>query len=381
VFKNDHELHDSFVWLMTRKANGVIYKAEVDAILNNPEYNRSQKFFHLFYDVIYKNKHPGGFYWCDHNSSFDPLRPKFGSKQEFIKFLMSGDGHGIDFYKKRREEVLSYLEVDDEREFISEIICEHAKNCDEIIWIDTAANYELKRFGSKRSFLQNMCRPTSLSSMRQMIDFLGEYRVTESGISRRPGDIPFEMIGGESSVNESTVYDLIGLSRQDMTKTGYEAYLSLLAEYLRSNSPATLKVGPLSLSGNYYEECEKYIFDFCCNALINNGEVDAQDKKKAILAASLIERGVFGGYGKKISDSTRELIKLASSLNPESGNCNMSWYIGTLKTDNTAEFIKRINGNRLVQEWFKRSSGDSAAEVNKIITKYNDLYRRFEQKS
>ncbi len=383
VFKNDSELNDAFVWLMTRQTKTPIFKAEVDSILKNPEYNRSQKFFHLFYDVIYKNGHPGGFYWCDSNSAYDPLRPKFGNKKEFVKYFMSENGEGFAFYKKRKHEVLSYLEVDDERELMAEITFEQARDCDQVVWINVNEGNSVRKFGSKSTFLQNMCRPTDFATMKDMLGFLENYQVSSFGVTSRPKDIPFERVGGSCSLDESLIYDTVGLMRQDYTKGAYEAFLSLLSEYARSNAPRNLKVGPLNLGDNYQQECENYIFNYCSDLLIGDVSDNArlnQSKKQAILAASLLERGVFGTYNTKNSETVRNLIKQILPLTPGSANCNMNWYIGKYKTDNVVEFVNRINGDRLIEEWFKRSAGNAENTVNNSITKYNDLYRQFEKK-
>ena len=384
VFVNDHQLKDDFVWLMTHDAKSVIYKAEVDAILNNPSYNRSQKFFHLFYDIIFKNDHPDGFYWCDHNSSYDPLRPKFSNKKEFVKYLRSGNGDGFAFYQKRRDEVLSYLEVENEQDLFAEITCDHARTADEVLWIDPGSVDMVKSFGTKNSFIQNMYTPGRLSNMRDMLGFLQSYQVTAGGVTKRPADIPFENAGDHSSVDESMIYDWIGISRQDDRKAAYDAFLSLLSEYVRSNSPRTLKVGPLNLNGSFREECEKYIYEYCCKALMESESLSIsvldQSKKQAILAASLLERGVLGSYDGKDTEGTRELIKLVATLASSNAALNMNWYIGRLKSDNTAEFVKKLNSDRIVEEWFRKSSGNAGADFNKTINKYNDLYRQFEQK-
>ena len=383
VFKNDSELNDSFVWLMTKQAKAPIFKAEVDTILKNPEYNRSQKFFHLFYDVIYKNGHPGGFYWCDSNSAYDPLRPKFGNKKDFIKFFMSEGGEGFEFYKNRKQEVLSYLEVEDERELMAEIICEQARSSDEVVWIDVEGAKSVRRFGSKSSFLQNMYRPTDYATMKDMIGFLENYQVSSFGVTPRPRDIPFERVGGECSLDESLIYDVVGLQRQDYNKRAYEAFLSLLGEYVGSNAPKNLRVGPMNLGDNYQQECEKYVFNYCSDLLIGDVNDNAklnQGKKQAILAASLLERGVFGSYNTKNSETVRNLIKKVLTLNPGSAECNMNWYIGKYKTDSAVEFVKKIEGDRLIEEWFKRSAGNAESKVNSSIAKYNELYRQFEKK-
>lgn len=383
VFKNDCELNDSFVWLMTRNAKSPIYKAQVESILKNPEYNRSQKFFHLFYDVIFKDSHPGGFYWCDSSSAYEPLRAKFSNRKEFVKYLTNDSGDGFSFYKKRNHEVLSYLGVEDERKLMAEITCEHAKNSDEVIWINLDNGGSIRKLGTKNSFLQNMCRPTDYATMKEMLGFLEDYQVTSYGVTLRPKDIPFEYAGGSCSLDESLIYDMVGLSRQEQTKAAYEAFLSLLSEYVRSNAPKGLKVGTLNLGDNYQEECENYIFKYCSDLLIGDVTDNArlnQSKKQAVFAASLLERGIFGNYNTRNSETVRNLIKQILPLAPGSANCNMNWYIGKYKTDNVVEFVNKINGDRLIEEWFKRSAGNADNKINGLTVKYNDLYRQFEKK-
>ena len=65
VFTPSGALRDDFKWLLSKTCARRIRQSEADAVLGNGEYTLSQKFFHLFYDVIYRYDPPAGFYWSD----------------------------------------------------------------------------------------------------------------------------------------------------------------------------------------------------------------------------------------------------------------------------------------------------------------------------
>lgn len=62
VFKSETELRDEFIWLITSTSKRTFKKSEIDAILLNEEYGLSEKFFYLFYDIIYRYEPPKGFF-------------------------------------------------------------------------------------------------------------------------------------------------------------------------------------------------------------------------------------------------------------------------------------------------------------------------------
>lgn len=383
VFENDTTLKDDFIWLMLSGSKGTpIYKNEVDHILNNKAYNRSQKFFHIFYDVVYKNDHPDGFYWCDDDAAYQPVMPRFKNRDEFISYLFRDGGSGFRFYKSRRDEVLSFLGVDSEEEFFAELTCDYAENAGEIIWIDSTGNGNIRNFGSKDRFIRMMHTPSDPELMQDMIEFLKNYTISAKGVAPRPSDIPFECVDGGKCTSEKQVLSVAGISGDNLVRN-YSLYLSLLREYIKSFSPREIRIGQLNFtSAEYASEAEDYIIGYCKERMIysEGGEsADARRKKnQALLAANLFETGVLTSFGRINDDGLADCIKLLYKVAAANGDVNMHWYVSKMKNDYPEDFGKRLENDKLVSAWFEEAlPRNSGVELHSVFDKYEKLYRGF----
>lgn len=377
VFKSDTELKDDFIWLLVSSMDTVIYKGEIDMILKNPAYNRQQKFFHIFYDVVYRNNRPDGFYWCDDNSSSQPIVPRFTNRSEFIKYLMNEQGSGLRFYKSRKNEILSYLGIDDEQSLFYDITCDYERDHGQIILIDPDKSDAVKRFGTKEAFVQNMQRPTDLANMQAMISFLKQYSVNRHGVSLRPADIPLQII--DSVSDDRTIYDAAGLPKNSDSQLAYSLYLSLLKEYIKSFAPQSISVGQLRFSSdNYSQEIETYIDDYVKELLIYGDGAETNEAKrkkgKALFAINIYENKILSSYELKNEDSLKEKIAMFYQVSAGSG-MNMSWYLGRFKNDNLFDFCTSIQNDKIVKDWFEEVlPRNSAQQIENAMNRYQGMY-------
>ena len=383
VFENNTTLKDDFIWLMLSGSKGTpIYKSEVDAILNNKTYNRSQKFFHIFYDVVYKDNRPDGFFWCDDDSAFQPVMPRFKNKDDFLNYLFRDGGAGFKFYKARKDEVLSFLGVDSENDFFDELTCDYADDRGEVIWIDSRDGGKIRNFGSTERFIKMMHTPSDSETMQDMIEFLRCYTISSKGVDPRPSDIPFECVDIGKCSNEKAVLSAVGLPGE-ASVTNYAAYLSLLREYIKSFSPREIKVGQLSFTGaDYARETEDYIIGYCKERMIYSEGGESADakrmKNKALLAANLYETGVLSSFGRVNDDGLGDCTKLMYKIAAGGKDVDMHWYIAKMKNDHPADFDKRIESDRLVSAWFEEVlPKNSESGINGSFSKYENLYRSF----
>ena len=378
--KGDAELSDEFVWLLTKVSSKNIYEDEVCDILDNESYNRSQTFFHLFYDVIYKEERPNGFFWCDNAYSYDALLPKFRNKKDFMNLLLSDKSAGLSFYNERKQEILSFLEVDDEEQLFANVTCDSVREGKEIVWLDRKNSNEVKKFGTKEDFISKMQAPSDYAVMKSMVDFLKEYVVTKNGVMARGADEPLQ----ETRFNYVApgIYTAMQIPENANSKVAYEAAITLISEYVKNFNPDTLRVGPLKFTrDNYGKEIGKYLDEFCLEAMIHSGGVETSKykgkKNEALLALSLYDKGVFESFAVVDSAVLNEKIKVFKSISSGSIK-SMQDYLQRFKKDDVYEHCEAISRDSLVAAWFasavpKNGGSDVDGAIGRYKRRYNDF--------
>jgi hypothetical protein len=168
VFKSETELRDDFIWLITSTSKRTFKKSEIDAILLNEEYGRSEKFFYLFYDIIYRYEPLKGFYWCDEWHSEDPLSSYFSDRNDFmVKYCNAQSEQFRKFYMTHKKEILHFLGSDNEGKLFEDMTLSLAKKTNgEIVLIEQDNSYTPINMGKISVFITNMHQPSELNNMR-----------------------------------------------------------------------------------------------------------------------------------------------------------------------------------------------------------------------
>lgn len=397
VFKLNGELRDDFVWLIVTTSDFVIHKTEVQRIVENADYSLSQKFFYLFYNVIFKRKWPKGFYWFDKKLSLDPLTAWFKNKQDFtVKYCDIGD-QGVsfrNFYKTRRKEILYYLNVENENKFFEEMTFDFANLRGEIVWIDRHNDYLPMRLGKIDGFIESMREPAKLSTMKSMVSFLEKYRITRDGLVLRGSQHVFEKSERGNLQEDSSMYNVISLGSSASYATEYDCYVTLLREYVKVFSPEEVRIGTLTFTkANYSDEIKDIALDLC-KALfgqVSDGFMDAK-KGCAWLTKSIYERNILctfvcenKSYIDKIMDliSAPTLTKYFSLFSTPifqigENEYDIHNYIDRLMDDDVYTICGEFREDIIIREYFNlKIQNPAKLSMDKTYKEYQKQYEDF----
>ena len=319
VFGNGTELNDDFVWLLQQVVRRPIKTSEVSAILGNPAYSKSQKFFYLFYDVIFQDIGMDGFYWCESVDSNGMLTPIFKDRNDFItKYCDRGvNGQRFrEFYIKRKHEILRFLRVVNEEDFFREITLAACKNDGSVVWIDTLTENQPTHLGNIRDFVKHMRSPSALSEMQKMINFLKKYRVTQNyQLVLRESEVKYVFRYSERGdlIEDDCIYAAAGMRGSAQYATEYNCYITLLKEYMNTFSPDEIDLGTVRFTRrDYSAEIEELVRLFL-EAFFGDAEqiTVTMRKEKAWFAKSLYERQALSGY---VCENAPRIEKLLALL-------------------------------------------------------------------
>lgn len=252
VFKgvrNTRELNDRFLWLLSVAVHRKIEKSEITSILENDSYSRSQKFFYLFYGVVFKQKRPKGFYWYDGSMSTDVQTKKFSDIRDFSKKYLEKGPNGEafrEYYESHKKEILFYLNVEDEAQFLESITIQEGNSQNQIQFL--SKDGKIVTLGTTGTFVREMINPsTPLDRKSQMVAFLKEYRITGDGriLKRDNQTHPFKTFNLEPRQVDDRVYEALGFSSSSQYLTELNYYFTLICEYTRVFNPANIKIGEM----------------------------------------------------------------------------------------------------------------------------------------
>lgn len=401
VFKNPTTLQDDFVWLMTsvfEKAGTRVNPDDVNAILQNSEYSVSQKFFYLFYDVIYKYSPPNGFYWCDKTSSYDPpLISRFKNRQDFVVRYSDSSARGEAFrafYQQHKREILHFLAIEDENEFFDKLASEIAKDTKELVLIDKYRDHSMIRLGSLDTFIKNMQKPSSLSLMNDMIAFLRSYRICDGEVVSRSPAYPFDVSKRNGLVEDQSMYTALGLTSSSNYASEYDCYVTLLREYVDTFRPDKVTVGDLTFTkANFSDEIQAVVEDLC-QALFGEATDTVVLKKKgrAWLTKSLYERDILRSFHCENDEYVQKLMALVEaptldayftlfdipSFRIGSRIVKMNEYIDMLMDDDAYTICGKFRENEVVREYFRIKIRDiGKTNMDQTYQTYQQLYDDF----
>lgn len=341
VFNSEGGLTDEFKWLLSKVLPSGGAASAIKTIVSGDGYHgvkysenssvrRSQKFFHIFYDVVYKRLTADGFYWYDGEASEKRLVRLFADKDGFISRFCNEEAFR-NFYSERKNEILHFLFhrldkadahvdlVEDERRLFSEITETVAAKQSEIIFLDDSGlNTVPQNLGSIREFIFDMRRPTDRERMSLMCRFLKKYKITssESVIIRDELFDKFEMDDeGEYADEDDRIYGALELKNSANYAGEYYFFTALIREYIKVFNPESIKIGSLSFSKkNLYDEIVDIVRAYCMSR-DERSDRDLSEKylSRALLLKSLYNHGVLELFGKS-GDLKEPVLKKLMAL-------------------------------------------------------------------
>ncbi len=297
---------------LTPKFDWIISKTEINKkrddirkILSNDEYTVNQKFYHLFYDVIYKYQADSiGFCWSEAPQIYkNSITPKFVSKYDFAKQYCE-DVEFRKFYREHKQEIISHLHFDkcatlteNEKKLIENIPLIMFKYEGRIVLINQDFDSTISDLGSIDQFFSKMKQPQKLplEESNQMIAFLDKYCLTRDSIkSRDIHENEFRNFAKEASKNALHEDNAVLVAAGVSNYSEYNNLLTLIHEYINLMNPSEIKVGDLQFSArNYSNELTDIIFNFCRIHFGNSNNAE-RARGNALLAKSIYERNVIG---------------------------------------------------------------------------------------
>ena len=304
------------------------------------EYSVSQKFFYLFYDVIYRYDPPKGFYWCDRSISPGPLSALFIGRDDFIRKYCEQGQNGAIFraqYRRCKREVLHFLKYDrmkrqpetsaaaegdmpDDTAAMEESLFEDAaltaaKQSKRAVLLerDAADNYEPVDLGSLVEFAKSMYSRPDFARMQNMLAYLKKFRIYKGRAEKRAA--PLRMSERpEGLVEPECVYEAAGLSASARYAAEFDAYMTLLREYTEAFSPSEIVVGELKFTKSGFSgEVRALVFAFC---KLYFGQADdlavRRARGRALLAGSVIKRKALAGFECENGKEIESLFALAA---------------------------------------------------------------------
>ena len=397
VFKTDNELRDDFVWLLTSISKRSYKKSEIDAILNNSEYSISEKFFYLFYDVIYRYEQPRGFYWCDKPLSRDHLHSVFRDKKDFMVKYCNGHAQGEQFrlfYNKHKAAVLHFLSYDNEEMLFDDMTLFLAKEIGEIVLIDKYKNYTPINLGQISLFINNMHQPSELANMKNMIYFLEKYRVSQFGVVPRTIEFPFERSVRDGLQEDVSMYASLNLTSSASYASEYDCYVTLLHEYVKVFAPDKIKIGGLVFSrNNFSHELEEIVKDLCKSYFGKVADdVFENYKSHAWLAKSIYERNILSEYvleNRSYIDKLMQLISKPtlgqyialfndSKIQVNSTEFSIHEYIAEILQEDIYTACGAFREDDVVREFLNYKIRDlTKVNLGELFVKYQQQYETF----
>ncbi len=397
VFKTETELRDDFIWLITSTSKRTFKKSEIDAILLNEEYGLSEKFFYLFYDIIYRYEPPKGFYWCDKVLSPDPLSSYFRDKKDFVVKYCNAYAQGEQFrlfYMAHKKEILHFLGSDNEEKLFEDMTLSLAKDVGEIVLIDKYNNYMPINMGKISSFIINMQQPTELNNMRNMVNFLEKYRVTRLGVVPRAIEYPFEKSVRDDLQEDVSMYATLRLNSSASYASEYDCFVTLLHEYVKVFNPSEIKIGELTFTqSNFSHELEEIVKNLCKSYFGQVADdVFADYKSRAWLAKSIYDRNILSTYVLENKSYVDKLMKLISNPTLEQyismfDDCviqlhyrdlTIHEYIAELVKEDIYTVCGEFREDNIIHEFFNyKIKNWSKTNLSELFNKYQRQYEAF----
>ena len=312
VFSADGSRYTQDFLYLLKLCNFRNREKELTDLIDDLSMDVNHKFFHLFYDIVYKNQ-LSRFYYSERESPFHELIPKFVSQQDFINKLLTADQTFFTEIEEYFAELLAWLqsfknESVDKQWFLDQaplLIAEYGK---QIAYIDDAeGRLRLVKLGTIRNFIFEFTTPESYGIMERKCKFLSRFCVLPTGrVIARKNDF-----GVDGKMPDDSVYSFLEIKgASSYCASYYNFYTSILKEYIEVFHPQTLKIGTLSLSlRDFYSKMVNVVEEgYAC--ILNDADFGSR-RAQYFLVKNLLERGVLAYYEERCETSKlRELKKL-----------------------------------------------------------------------
>jgi len=389
VFNYDEEsLTEQFLVLL--KMSGFTKDEDkIKSIIQNRDYDLNQKFFHLFYDVIYKGQMTS-FYWCDEESPFVKILPKFKDRQDFINKLSKNPL----FFKTLEnclDEVILYFNKTKES-FLEDITIELSKTTGKICFFtETEGKTKLNLLGNVSQFIDELSVINSKEKMYLKCELFKKFTFTMNGSLILRKD-KFE-ISRPKKMEDDSIYQELGIMHYGSSNcaTIYNYYISLVKEHINIFHLKRVNIGNAiySLDNLYFELIE--ILQEACKNLTYRGKVSLSSRY--YLTKSLIERGVLDYYIEQCETTRlREIINfylldepsikdylsiknINHIFNTDKGEYDIQKYISLcLEKDKT---LMDFDGDVIIQNYFAVNVDENS--VNRDIKKLDTFIKKNEK--
>jgi len=288
-------LKSEFEWLIAYTFPHKIRREKIKKILTDYGKSRSEKFFAIFYKVLYCDNPPQSFYFSKSRRENRTLPAWFSTKEEFAKLFCSGEQPILNLYEEERGLILDYLRIKEE-DFRKQIVLSRAAE-NKIVLFDIGGKVALD-ICTVNEFFHCLISP-DMDAMRERIAFLKDYEIVGGKVVERKssGISLVDMVG---KAENNLVFDRLGVSSEQKA-TEYQYFLTLLKEYLEKMHPEKVIIGQaFSLTRRgFASEIKEIVKKFCATRL-GTARVGESEFNRGVgngfLLKSLIDHKVLEEY-------------------------------------------------------------------------------------
>ena len=387
VFRpNGKEYTGEFLYLLIL-CNYRKNEKELTDLINDVSLDINRKFFHLFYEIIFKENRPNGFYWSKVENPYFRLSPKFTDQRNYIDRLLQYPNNVLSDMSEYSQELLAWMQsfrpdadvtLNRYLEQIPFLIAEYRNQA---AYVQNGDGLSLVRFGTLREFIRNFPKLESYETMRKKYQFLTHVKILPSAnaVKRGPED-PLEVAGFHE---DDSVYRLIGIrGASSYCASYYNFYTAILREYVNTFHPDTVTIGGVVFSRlDFYANIQGIVEE--AYACMLHGEDVRNCRAKFFLVKSLFERGVFLYYEEMCENERLQELKdlLREQIDPKNYFSSSAvthkiykgerllripQYIGEYLEEKTARTLPKnasvFSGDEAIQAYLQVKIEDARAE-------------------
>ncbi len=308
-------------------------------IVDDVKLDGNQKFFRVFYTIVYKNQ-LSGFYWNDGDSPFKQILPRFSSVNDFyVKLARAQEPNDfLSVYDGCLDELIYYVSsgkyLDNGRAWFRKSLTQQiSSRQNRILYVtDNEGRISINNLGEISDIVKRMSRPDSLSNLRALYNFLCDFKISSTYdlVPRGESD---RLVLSEGSIEEDDgIYDILGVSDYGLSQCAsvYNYYATVLREYVNTFKPKEISFKGVSFTAHgFFGEILSVISNAGAYTLTANyREYDAFKIFETV--RSLYSRGVFDYY--ESINETRELSRIKSEIINKS-NFSIDMYFSEKRLD------------------------------------------------
>ena len=319
---------ERFLWVLDCTLSGE-KRLRADLILNSDNLDVNEKFFALFYGVIFCDRNKP-LYWAD-GFTYN-LQPRYSDKSDFFKKISGAKDDG--FYGDHVKPVLLWLrridfcdwddgnKVREEIVRIQEDVAKDQSLDAFVFWSEQSVRGRFVCLGQKETFVKNLVSPCkSQSEFEYAAEFLSRYDILRQNGRYR---VVSRVTTGERtvSVENSEVNDDVmqALFPEGRELGKLESYLYLLKRHCELFRPCEVSIGPLVFHESLYtEEIEGLVLNAC--ACFFGDAAEETEKKKAyceaLLAKLLYQKAILFAQSARRTRSAEYMNKLLSLVSDD----------------------------------------------------------------